>query len=70
MSVSKMELLRASIGNHLADIADLLPRDYKLTLVARHTTDPRAHIVVGDDGEAGEVVEILQHPEMTPIEVK
>jgi hypothetical protein len=70
MATSKMELLRAAIGNHLADIADLLPKEYKLTLVARHTTDPKAHIIIGDDDAAGDVVDILEHPEMTPIIVE
>jgi hypothetical protein len=69
MSTSRMELLRRAIGNHLADIADLLPKEYKLTLVARHTTDSRSHIIIGDDDAAGDVVKILEHPEMTPVVV-
>ena len=40
---------RRFVGGHMAEIADVLPREYKLTLIARHTTRQNADIVVTDD---------------------
>lgn len=37
------------IGRHLARIAEILPADYRLTLVCRNAGRPDADLVLGDD---------------------
>lgn len=44
-----LENLRRHIGNHLADIADVLDSSYKLTLVARFPGSRTKTIIVSDD---------------------
>ena len=44
-----LEQLRQSIGNHLADIADMLDPAYKLTLVARFPGERLKTVIVSDD---------------------
>jgi len=44
-----LENLRRHIGNHLADIADVLDSSYKLTLVARFPGERTKTIIVSDD---------------------
>jgi len=47
--VADLEMLRLFVGEKLADIADGLPHEYRLTMVARHTGGIDADIVVTDD---------------------
>lgn len=44
-----LEQCRQFLGGHLEEIADVLPRDYRLTFIARNTAAPHADIVVTDD---------------------
>lgn len=56
--MERLDLLRLEIADRLCDIEDLLPSDYKLTLVARHATNPDAHIIVTVD-DSQKVVEAI-----------
>lgn len=38
--------LRQAIASKLLGIEDMLPKEYALTLIARHTTNEEAHIIV------------------------
>lgn len=53
-----LEDLRLAVEARLVGIEDLLPSDYKLTLVARHATNNDAHIVLTlkDEDEAAVMV--------------
>lgn len=42
-------LLKQELASRLADIAEVLPNEYRLTLIARHTRLADAEIVVTDD---------------------
>jgi hypothetical protein len=44
-----LDQLRQSIGEHLADIADMLDPAYKITLVARFPGDRLKTVIVSDD---------------------
>jgi hypothetical protein len=70
MSTPRLQLLHSEIGQKLGNIADLLPSEYKLTLIARNPDNDQAHIVMGDDVDTEAIVYVLQHPELTPIETK
>ena len=48
-NMQKLESLRQIIGNHLADIAELLDPSYKLTFVARFPGQHSKTIIVTDD---------------------
>jgi hypothetical protein len=65
-----LQLLYYKLSNYLARIAAVLPEGYKITLVARHPSNPKAHMVIGDDKDMDAVIYILQHPELMPIETK
>ena len=54
-----LRLLNIEISNLIAEIADLLSEDYKLTLVARHINNPKASVIVGDDDEFEKVIETI-----------
>lgn len=44
-----LEECRLFIAGHLVEIADGMPSEYKLTLIARNTVHENADIVVTDD---------------------
>lgn len=55
------------LGTHLAEIADVLPKTYKLTLVARYTGSELkdADVVIGDDdltAARGAIEHLQQRP--------
>lgn len=54
------ENLRAAIGEFLVGIEDLLGPHYKLTLVARHTSNPKAHIVQTNEETTARAVEAIR----------
>ena len=58
-----LERLRQVIGNHLADIAELLDSNYKLTFVARFPKVHNKTIIVTDDEDAEAVAKELTNPE-------
>jgi len=51
--IANLNLLRLSIADKLCAIEDMLPSDYRLTLVCRHTRNDDAHIVLTGDRQAG-----------------
>jgi hypothetical protein len=64
----RLQMLHDKLSNYLARIAAALPEEYKITLIARHPDNPKAHIVIGDDRDMEAVVYVLEHPELMPIE--
>lgn len=54
-----MQNLRLAIATHLIQIEDLLPPEYKLTLVARHPENARNIMISVDEPAA--VIETLQY---------
>ena len=55
--------LNQVIAHHMADIADSLPSEYRLTLVARYTGDKYkdVDIVVTDDKDPKSVTAAIMH---------
>lgn len=45
---SQLRNILIEISNMLSKVAELLPSNYELLLVARNTENSEAHIVVGD----------------------
>jgi hypothetical protein len=68
--MSKYEVLHQALSRKLLGIAEFLSPEYKLTLVARHPTNPNANIVIGDDEDKAAIVHLLEHPELMPVETK
>ena len=50
-NMRNLEVLRAAIGSHLADIADALDKKYKLTFIARMPNEHTKTIIVTDDDD-------------------
>ena len=57
--VSKYEVLHQALSRGLLKIADMISAEYKLTLVCRHPTNPKAHIIIGDDEDRAAVAQGL-----------
>ena len=64
-----MHVLAAQIEQHLMRIEDILGSDYKLTLIARNTTNEDAHVVLSID-DTDLAVKALRHTEENGAEVR
>ena len=49
MTLDTLDMLRIKIVNILLDIEDVLPEEYRLTLLARHAGNKDAQIVITRD---------------------
>ena len=59
----RLRQIRIVAGNMLDRLSQLLPPDYKLTLVARHTKLPNAQMVVTEENDTD--FEAIVHALMT-----
>lgn len=67
--MSKFDVLHQVLSQKMDGIADALSPEYKLTLIARHPTNPNANIVIGDDTYES-AADLLLHPERMPVIIK
>lgn len=64
-----MRALAAQIEPHLMRIEKILGSDYRLTLIARNTKNPNAHVVLSID-DTSLAVEALKYTEKNGAEVR
>lgn len=56
--------IRPELEKHLIAIQNLLPDPYRLTLVARHTSNPDAYITLTDDYPLEDVATVLMRSDI------
>lgn len=60
LTLEEYERIRVAIGTHLARISvEVFRPEMKLTLVARHPTNPECHVTVTDDDDLDAVARLL-----------
>jgi len=68
--MNKYEVLHQALSRGLLSIADMISPEYKLTLIARHPTNPNAHAVITHETDWKDPAYLLLHPECMPVETK